>query len=237
VLDGIRAAVHFEGAGLGADTPVGLWGYSGGGHASAFSAEQQPTYAPEINLVAVAAGGVPGDLSEMTSAIDGSLFSGLLLGCVIGISREYPEIGLEQLLNDAGHQAWADLAEATVEEICAYFPFRRLSELMDASSPFELPETQAVFKRDHLGQAFPAAATYIYHSVFDQLLPINGVDTLVAAYRQAGVDVRYRRSRLGEHVLCAATGVPGALRFLASKFSRAAATVPTTTRAGLEAAS
>ena len=43
VLDGIRAAIAFEPAGLaGGETPIGLWGYSGGGQATAWAVEQQP---------------------------------------------------------------------------------------------------------------------------------------------------------------------------------------------------
>ncbi len=53
--------MQFEPAALSADAPVGLWGYSGGGQATAWAAEQHPTCAPEIRLAAVAAGGVPTD--------------------------------------------------------------------------------------------------------------------------------------------------------------------------------
>ncbi len=45
VLDGIRAAVGFEPAGLGATTPIGLWGYSGGALATLFALEHQAAYA------------------------------------------------------------------------------------------------------------------------------------------------------------------------------------------------
>jgi hypothetical protein len=221
VLDGIRAALTLEEAGLGPSTPVGLWGYSGGGHASAFTGEQHPTYAPDINLVAVAAGGVPGDLLELAGAIDGSAFAGLLLGCVIGISREFPEIGIESIFTDDGHRAWVDLADGTVEEITAYFPFRHLAELTIDPNPFALPIAEAAFAPNRLGQAFPTASTYIYHSIFDQLLPIRGLDRLVDTYRRGGVDVRYRRGWLGEHVVYAALGAFGAVRFLAGRFDRA----------------
>jgi len=54
VLDGIRAAIAFEPAGFDDATPIGLWGYSGGGQATLFAAEQQPTYAPELNIVGAA---------------------------------------------------------------------------------------------------------------------------------------------------------------------------------------
>lgn len=39
VLDGIRAALNSERVGLSPATPIGLWGYSGGGLASAWAAE------------------------------------------------------------------------------------------------------------------------------------------------------------------------------------------------------
>ena len=42
-LDGVRAAEHFAPAELGPDTPVGLWGYSGGGFSTAWAAELQPS--------------------------------------------------------------------------------------------------------------------------------------------------------------------------------------------------
>src|SRR5204862_6025519 len=58
VLDGIRAAIAFEPAGIDATTPIGLWGYSGGSQATLSAAEHQPAYAPELNIVGAAAGAV-----------------------------------------------------------------------------------------------------------------------------------------------------------------------------------
>src|SRR5207237_1235757 len=50
VLDGIRAAEALSGTGLtGAQTPVGLWGYSGGGLATSWAAELAAGYAPDLN--------------------------------------------------------------------------------------------------------------------------------------------------------------------------------------------
>ena len=65
VLDSIRAAESFPPAGLGGEgTRVGIWGYSGGGQATAWASELQPTYAPELNVVGVAEGGVPAVLRK-----------------------------------------------------------------------------------------------------------------------------------------------------------------------------
>jgi hypothetical protein len=64
VLDGIRAATGFEAAGFDAVTPIGLWGYSGGALATLFAVEQQAAYAPELNIVAAAAGGAGVDINS-----------------------------------------------------------------------------------------------------------------------------------------------------------------------------
>src|SRR3954466_6892395 len=51
VLDGLRAALNTESLNLSVDAPMGLWGYSGGGLATAWATEVQAEYAPELNLV------------------------------------------------------------------------------------------------------------------------------------------------------------------------------------------
>ncbi len=50
VLDGVRAALSYVPAGLSRDTPIGLWGYSGGGQASGWAAYLKDSYAPELNV-------------------------------------------------------------------------------------------------------------------------------------------------------------------------------------------
>src|SRR5688572_12887734 len=92
VLDGIRAALSFAPAGLRSDTPVGMWGYSGGGLATAWAAEFAPTYAPELNIAGVAAGGVPPNITAVAKNLDGGLFSGIVLAGTVGMSRAYPEL-------------------------------------------------------------------------------------------------------------------------------------------------
>nr|NLD40594.1 lipase [Actinomycetales bacterium] len=53
VLDAVRAAQQLAEAGLGADTVV--WGHSQGGHAALWTAGLAPDYAPELELLGVAA--------------------------------------------------------------------------------------------------------------------------------------------------------------------------------------
>ncbi|MDT5182762.1 MAG: hypothetical protein QOI29_920, partial [Mycobacterium sp.] len=77
VLDGVRAALNTERLGLSPSAPVGLWGYSGGGLASAWAAEMSGSYAPELNVVGAVLGSPVGDLGHTFRRLNGTVMSGL----------------------------------------------------------------------------------------------------------------------------------------------------------------
>jgi hypothetical protein len=217
-LDGIRAALQPGPAGLSPDAPVGLWGYSGGGQATVWAAEQQPAYAPEIRLAAVAAGGVPTD-NRSLYRIDGGFLSGFALGAWLGISREYPESDLLADVSDDGRRVFEHIADMAVEELIAYFPFRRVAELMTVDDPFGTEGALVLNEQLALGRRLPSAPVFLYHSILDQLVPVAAAEDLAATYRRGGVEVTLRRSRLGEHVLYHRLAVIGVLRYLASRLA------------------
>lgn len=92
VLDGIRAAVNHAPLQLAADAPVGLWGYSGGGLASAWAAEVQDSYAPELNVVGAVLGSPVGDLGHAFRRLNGSVYSGLPAMVVAALTHIYPDL-------------------------------------------------------------------------------------------------------------------------------------------------
>ena len=73
VLDGLRAALSTERLGLSPTAPIGLWGYSGGGLASAWAAEMSGSYAPELNVVGAVLGSPVGDLGHTFRRLNGTL--------------------------------------------------------------------------------------------------------------------------------------------------------------------
>ncbi len=129
VLDGIRAALTFEPAGVDRAAPIGLWGYSGGAQATLCAAERHPSDAPELGIVGVAAGGLPVDPLTSTGRFegtyDGSVLSGIPFGALIGISREHPDVDLLGSLNPDGRAMVAAASEMTVEQLLLSFPFIR----------------------------------------------------------------------------------------------------------------
>jgi pimeloyl-ACP methyl ester carboxylesterase len=222
VLDGIRAAVAFEPAGFDGVTPIGLWGYSGGAQATLSAAEQHPGYASELNIVGAAAGGITVDPTTMTGTFedvyDGSLLSGIPLGAIIGISREFPDVDLLGALTPEGQAIVASAAEMIADQLFMSYPFLHWGHYLTVPSVFDIPGLRAAFEANRYGQATPTTSLYLYHGVHEQNLPIADADEFVETYRRDGANVTYRRVRFGEHIIVSVTGAPGALRFLSDRF-------------------
>ena len=218
VLDGIRAAVALPGTGLaGAATPVGLWGYSGGGLATSWAAQLHPGYAPELNIAGVASGGTPADFEVAVRQIDGGMASGLVLLASTGLTRAYPE--MLALLNDAGREMVRRIGDMCVGEAVSAFPFRHLNEFTTSKEPLAEPVSKTVLEINHLGRLTPKAPVFLYHSVWDELIPFSSARALQADWCRTGGHVSLYADPLSEHSSLAVTGAPLAVSFLASRFA------------------
>jgi hypothetical protein len=221
VLDGIRAAKSFDQLGVAAKSPVGLWGYSGGGQASAWAAELQPKYAPDVKLAGVAEGGVPRNVAEVARQVNGGPAAGLYFGASIGLSRAYPQyIQLNELLNPLGQIYFSTLQKACLEQIVAQGVFQRIEMYTKGNiDPLSLPNIQTVVALDELGHRTPAGPLFVFHSANDELIPVGGVDQLVNTYCAAGVTVDYVKDVLSEHNTLAVTGMGAAIDYLQDRFA------------------
>ena len=217
VLDGIRAAVALPDSGLnGVKTPVGMWGYSGGGLATSWAAQLHPGYAPELNIAGVASGGTPADFEAAVRQIDGGLASGLVMLASTGLTRAYPE--MLTLLNDAGRQMVQRIGDMCVGEAVSAYPFRRLDEFTNSKEPLAEPVAKAVLGDNHLGRLTPRAPVFLYHSVWDELIPFSSAQALQADWCRTGGHVTLYADALSEHSSLAVSGAPLAVSYLASRF-------------------
>lgn len=205
-LDGVRAAERFPASGLdGPRTRVGMMGYSGGSIPTGWANALANEYAPEVNLVGIATGGVAADIREALAFQDGGLAAGGIIAVAAGADRAYPELDLDSLLTPRG-RALADRDRRDADGCgggLGNAPGARISQLTrypDAASMAAVPRVKRTLDKLDLvrAPAFAAPAS-IYHTVFDEVLPVRSVDELVAANCRRGVDVTYRRAPIGEH--------------------------------------
>ena len=113
-LDLFRAATAIPSAGISMSSKLGIWGYSQGGVTATWAGELLPSYAPELNVVGVAAGGVPSDYISASHALDGNIAFYVLAAAVSGLSAQYPNTvgkNFSLLASDSGKAA--DLAPAS----------------------------------------------------------------------------------------------------------------------------
>ena len=204
-VDSIIAAEHFAPAGLqGAKTEVTLNGYSGGSEASTWAAALAPKYAPNVDIVGVAAGGNFPDLDYTTQYLDNSIWYGTEIGVLVSFSRALPQdFNLNKLLNASGQalaakdaQDGSGCAGSTLNE-----PFGNASQYTNfpdskalaAYAPVKRGLDQISLKYGPL----PRAPLFLYNSAGDDLAFIQPVDAWVANYCRHGVIVDYDRDPTG----------------------------------------
>jgi hypothetical protein len=102
-LDAIRATEKFLDV-HEPTTPVAMLGYSGGAVATEFASELAPSYAPHMDLVGVAEGGIPVDLFHELAYIDqpGSTWTDQIPSYLDGLARGFGIHDLDKYLTPRG---------------------------------------------------------------------------------------------------------------------------------------
>jgi Secretory lipase len=220
VLDIVRAAINLPGSGLSTASPVGVSGYSQGGQAAAKAAEIEGTYAPELDVRGVAAGGVPSDLARLIPTLNGSIFFTLLGYAAIGLNSAYPELNLESYLNDTGRQLLAQARNSCVADGILQGPFQSIENLT-TSNPLNVPAWQSRIAEQRLGTVAPRVPVFQYHADLDEIIPFDQGTTLRDAWCARGARVQFSELVLNEHALGVLAGQAPVAQFLADRFANA----------------
>ena len=223
VLDGLRAALGSDRLGLSADAPIGLWGYSGGGLASAWAAEMSGSYAPELNVVGAVLGSPVGDLGHTFRRLNGSFMSGLPALVVAALADIYPELDkvIQEHATEDGKTLLKRLHGMTTVEAILRMVKKDMGDLVD--KPLEqilgTPEVQHVFADIKLGVAVPTPPVLIVQAVHDQLISVDDIDELADTYESGGASVTYHRDLVSEHLSLHPLSAPMTLRWLTDRFN------------------
>jgi fermentation-respiration switch protein FrsA (DUF1100 family) len=218
VLDAMRAARELEPEELTPNGPAAIIGYSEGGAASAWAAQLQPDYAPELQLAGVAAGAAAADMESAGASLDGSFFSFFSAYGGIGYAAAYPELLLDPYLT-ARARGWIDLLRrSSVLQAAALGPrFARAGELTEPNV-LELPQWRARLRENRLGTIAPKAPVLLHHARRDQIVSFEHSTRLLADWQALGADARLYITRGGvDHLSGALAGTPIALDWLARR--------------------
>ncbi|NLG45925.1 lipase family protein [Gordonia sp. (in: high G+C Gram-positive bacteria)] len=217
-LDSLRAAKQFAPSTITAESPIGLYGYSGGAIVTGHTAELKKSYAPELNIVGAAEGGIPADLQVVLQAAQNNITSGLILGAVLGLSREYDYFRefLDRRMNPTGKALMALKGPLCVQYQAMTFPFLNNTGMIDwPGGAMRAPAVKRVFNDTRMGRELPDMPMYMWNSALDEIIPVRQVDALVTKYcRMPGAQITYTRDHLSEHGIGEVAGAPMALLWL-----------------------
>lgn len=202
-LDGIRAALAFPHHYLSPDTPVGLWGYSGGGMATAWAAEMAPTYAPELNLIGAVLGSPVGDMAAALAHLNAGFHSGLPVMAIAGLRRVYPALdrAIDAHATETGRRNLRAISELGTVDALRQFGHHDINDYLDIplADMLAQPEVAAMMTDLELGRHAPNIPLLVVQAVHDEVINIADIDRLIARYRSSGVPVTYVRDQLSEH--------------------------------------
>ncbi len=223
LLDAVRSAFTVPNVGLKSSTKVAIWGYSQGGQTAAEAGEIEASYASALNVVGVAAGGVPADLRSTAANLDGRNGEAFMLMAIYGLAQQYPSaINLNTLANANGQATIAAAKQMCVFEALFTYLNHSLSEYtvgnQTLSQLLANPAIGAAVDAQKLGTAKIPVPLYLYHGTADEFIPLQPSIDLKKAYCDKGTNVTYE-AYPSEHIATQFQGASGALSFLEARIN------------------
>lgn len=221
VLDAMRAATLLRGSGLSTAAPLGIEGYSQGGAAGDWAAQLQPSYAPGLDLMGVAAGGTPANLQAVAANINGTIWFAFLAGTALGFNAAYPSLNLSGELTPAGKTALAQLDTMCQAQALITYANKRIEDYtVGGTNPISLPKWQTVLNANNLGGMKPQVPLLEYHGLLDEVIPYSVESALHSKYCAMGVTTQLN-GYVGDHVLTQVVAQTDAVNWLSNRFAGA----------------
>ncbi|MDQ8046117.1 MAG: lipase family protein [Solirubrobacteraceae bacterium] len=225
VLDALKAASQIPNGGLiSASSPTAIWGYSQGGQAASFAAQQAASYAPGIKLAGVATGGIPGDLTATAKYLNGSAGASFLLQAVVGLSQEYPtQIPFNSLANAAGQAARTDAQT----NLCVFgalnkYINKNISQFTANNQTLDqllaIPSVKSAIDAQKLGTVAPSVPIFQYHGAADEFIPLQQAYQLKKDWCAKGVSDQFTLYP-SEHLTTLFQAAPAALTWITDRFN------------------
>lgn len=228
-LDGIRAAEST--LGLPASTQVGLAGYSGGSVPTQWGAEVAPTYAPELNVVGAAAGGLPVHLAHNLPYVSGSKdWAGVIPALIVAYQRTY-DLDTTAFLSEYGQQVVTTVGSQCINAFASKYPGLTDGQMVRApyTSLLDVPSVVESINDNIMGTAGTPRVPMLLavgdvDGTGDGVMVTGDVEGLAHRYCESGVAVTYAQYDRMSHSEAFLPFQARAAQFFADRFAGAAPT-------------
>ncbi|GAA5903210.1 hypothetical protein JCM8208_002238 [Rhodotorula glutinis] len=235
-IDGLRALLnHNETIPSTDNYSAVIHGYSGGGHASAWTTQFLSTYGEGLNVIAAAYGGVPVDLTSTLDLLNGSNESYLAISSLVGLANAYPELNsyYETILTENGTRAFEVSRTTCNTQLADVLSNVNVSSLFTTGLDFQNNSiAQRYVQGGLLGAPLNDTAltpinitgvvsipVFQYHSVTDMVVAYEPVPAYVQSQCDRGAKIKFMSSIGTDHSTTSIVYAGDAYQFLDQAFN------------------
>lgn len=223
-LDGVRAALgHLRAP---ARTPVGLFGYSGGSIPTGFGAELAPRYAPELNIVGAAAGGVLVNPANNLGYVNGSQNWAGVIPALMAVYAETYGIDMQSYLSPKGKRVLGQVAGECIEAFADKYPGLTDHQLLvpTVGGLLDVPGVRQAISQNVMGTLGTPRSPMMLgvgnvDGTGDGVMIAADVARLAGSFCNRGVPTTFTEYRGSNHTRAFIPWSAEALGFLNSRFS------------------
>lgn len=229
VLDSIRAVYGLvDATGISANAATQLFGYSGGSFALGWAIQEQPTYAPELQLkiLGCVIGGVLANIISSVTKVDGTSHSGFIPVGFGAMAKAYPES--ESILLQAFGANWVNFLQS--QTMCSgkalstyknqYYFYGNNPMGSGGVDILRDATINGILTEQIMGRQVPQVPVMIYQSEADEVINSNSVDQLVDQWARGGISsLEYNSATTGKHGASMVWGAPMTIKWLGDRFS------------------
>ena len=218
-LDAIRATENY--LRVSSSTKVGMLGYSGGSIATEWASELAPSYAPLLNIVGAASGGVPVDFAHNLTYVNGDQdWAGVIPAILVSVGRAFG-VNISQYLSSYGEQVTSAVSGECIASFAASYPGLTVQQLLGPAyqNPFAIPALVTIMNKLIMGTGGTPAEPVLLgvgnaDGTGDGIMIAGDVEALAHEYCQRGVAVTFDEYAGLQHTPAAVPFEADALTFL-----------------------
>lgn len=227
-LDALRATETYLHA---SSAKFGLSGYSGGAVAADWASELAPSYAPTLDIVGVAMGGVPVNYFHLFDYANGTaVYSAAIPGMLLGLSRAYG-VDLGKYLSSYGAKVVREESGECLTALFGRYPGLTVAKLLKPQYRDwqQVPAIARLLREQTMGTApgHPSTSAPIYMGVGnsdgtgDGVMRAADVRALADQYCRQGVPVQFEEYQGASHEIAGAFFEPKTGPFFQERFAGA----------------
>lgn len=222
-LDSVRAAHNLSEADAG--TEFAVWGHSQGGHASLFTGQLAAGYAPELQLVGVAAGAPVPNLKDLFAVNIETTVGRILIAMALqSWARVYHDASLDQIVTAGARPLVSRIAKNCLynkKQILASVPVALALDLTFLHTPlWEAEPWKTILEKNTPGATRTGAPILITQGDADPIVAPDVTGRLVGKLCAEGETVDLRILPGIAHLDAGQVAVPDVVQWIADRFTR-----------------